>query len=89
MTKWKLVWSESARKDLLKFDKHISKIIISKTASSLDHIDDPRTVLVPLKYAKSGQYKYRIGNYRVVCRLIDNELIVEAIRVGRRREVYK
>lgn len=89
MSKWSLVWSESALKDLRKLDKHVAKVIITKTAASLDNIQDPKTVLIPLKYAKKGQYKYRIGNYRVICRMIENEFIVEAIIVGHRKEVYK
>lgn len=89
MNKWSLIWTESALKDLRKLDKHIAKVIISKTKASLDNIDEPKNVLIPLKYSKKGQYKYRIGNYRVICRMIDGESVVEAITVGHRREVYK
>ncbi|HBS91066.1 MAG TPA: type II toxin-antitoxin system mRNA interferase toxin, RelE/StbE family, partial [Erysipelotrichaceae bacterium] len=46
-------------------------------------------VLVPLKYAKKGQHKYRIGNYRVICTLSHHELLVVAIRVGHRKDMYQ
>lgn len=85
MKRWHLVWTESALKDLKKLDKHIAKIIIEKTTSNLDNIEDPKKILIPLKYAKKEQYKYRIGSYRVICRLIDNKLIVEAINIGNRK----
>lgn len=89
MANWRLRWSESALKDLRKLDKHIAKVIVMKTHSSLDNIDDPMAVLSSLRYAKKGQYKYHIGFYRVICLLIDNECIVEAVSVGHRRDVYK
>lgn len=86
---WRLLWSESAKKDLKKLDPHIAKTIITKTASALDGIVDPLSVLVPSKYGKSSQYKYRIGIYRVICILVDNETIILAVSSSHRKDVYK
>lgn len=87
--KWELLWSEAALKDLRKLDKQIAKIIVKKTSWALNNIDDPKLVLEPLKYARKGQYKYRVGNYRIICRMIDDECIIEAIALGHRRDIYK
>jgi mRNA interferase RelE/StbE len=84
---WRLLWSESARKDLKKLDPHIAKTIITKTASALDGIANPLSILVPLKYGKSGEYKYRIGNYRVICILVHNETIILAFSTRQRKVV--
>lgn len=89
MKKWSLVWSEASLRDLRKLDKKVAKIIVSKTQANLDNIDDPRKLLIPLKYAKKGQYKYRIGSYRVICRLIDADFVIESVSIGHRKEVYK
>jgi mRNA interferase RelE/StbE len=86
---WRLLWSESAKKDLKKLDPHIAKTIITKTASALDGIANPLSILVPLKYGLSSQYKYRIGNYRVICILIHDELIVLAVSTSHRRDIYE
>lgn len=83
------MWSESAKKDLSKLDKHIAKIIILNVNDALDDIQNPLSVLTPLKYGKKGQYKYRMGKYRVICTLIGKECIILAITVGHRRDVYK
>jgi mRNA interferase RelE/StbE len=86
---WRLFWSESAKKDLKKLDPHIAKTIITKTSTALDEIRDPLSILVPLKYGLSGQYKYRIGNYRVICILIHDELIVLAVSTSHRKDIYE
>lgn len=86
---WRLLWSESAKKDLKKLDPHIAKTIITKTASALDGITNPLSILVPLKYGLSGQYKYRIGNYRVICILIHDETIILAVSTSHRKDVYE
>lgn len=86
---YQLLWSESAKKDLSKLDKQIAKFIILQTSSAIEPSVDITKVLVPLKYAKKGQHKYRIGNYRVICTLSHHELLVVAIRVGHRKDVYQ
>ena len=86
---WKLVWSEAAKRDLKKLDKHIAKLIILKTTTTLDHIENPLQCLVPLKHANKRQYKYRIGNFRVICVLEEKECIILAISLGHRKDIYK
>lgn len=87
--KWTLVWSEAALKDLKQLDKHIAKIIISNSEVALNNVSDLKEILIPLKYAKKDQYKYRIGKYRVICRLIYNHCIVEAISIGHYENILK
>ncbi len=86
---WKLIWAESAIKDLKKLDKHIAKIIVLKTSSAVEKAEVIKDVLMPLKYGKKGQHRIRIGNYRVICIIENDEFIVQAITVGHRRNVYK
>ena len=86
---WRLLWSESAKKDLKKLDPHIAKTIITKTASALDGIAHPLSILVPLKYGLSGQHKYRIGIYRVICMFIHDELIIQAVSASHRKDFYE
>ena len=86
---YRLIWSESAKKDLSKLDKQMAKFIILQTSSAIEPSEDITKVFVPLKYAEKGQHKYRIGNYRVVCTPSRHELLVVAIRVGHRKDVYQ
>ncbi|MFR5829321.1 MAG: type II toxin-antitoxin system RelE family toxin [Adlercreutzia equolifaciens] len=38
---------------------------------------------------KSGIWRYRVGDYRILCDIKDDELVVLALEVGHRREVYR
>lgn len=86
--KWNLVWSESSLKDLKKLDKSIAKVIVLKTTEMIENAQIITEVMKPLKYSKSGQYRIRIGSYRVICRVINNECTVEAVSVGHRKNIY-
>lgn len=87
--KWKLVWSESSLKDLKKLDKHIAKVIVLKVTSIVEEAENIKEIMKPLKYAKKGQHRIRIGNYRVICTIANQKYIVEAVSVGHRRNIYK
>ena len=72
--------------------KEIESIQVNDRTRIIDRIrklsEDPR----PVGSQKlSGQEKYRIrqGNYRILYQIIDQELIVEVVKVGHRREVYR
>lgn len=86
---WQLIWTDSAKKDLQKLDKHIAKQIILKMTSVLENTKDPTQFLAPLKYGKKGQFKYRIEKYRILCVLEVKVYIVLAISLGYKRDIYK
>jgi mRNA interferase RelE/StbE len=53
-------------------------------------LDDPRSIGEALKGAKLGDFwKYRVGDYRVIARIEDREVIIIVVRVGNRKEVYR
>jgi mRNA interferase RelE/StbE len=57
---------------------------------SLAPLDDPRTKGTPLvgeKYA--GQWRYRVGDYRIIARIEYETVTITVIRVGHRREIYR
>ena len=88
MIKWKLVWTESSLKDLKKMDKHIAKVIVLKATNIVENSEKITDFMKPLKYSKQGQHRIRIGDYRVICRIIHHECIVEAISIGHRKNIY-
>lgn len=51
--------------------------------------DTPQIFGKGLKGNKAGLWRYRIGNYRLICEIIDNKLIILVLTVGHRREIYK
>lgn len=69
-------------------DKATSKLILNYLFKNIDGQPDPRVKGKGLTANRSGQWRYRIGSYRVVCEIMDDELVVLAITVGHRRDIY-
>lgn len=86
--RYTIVFSERAKKQLKKLDKHISSLIIGWLEKNIQGSENPRVHGKGLLENKSGQWRYRIGNYRVICEIIDNEVVVLVVEVGHRRDIY-
>ena len=81
-------FTESARKELKKLDKYTQKIILLWLNKHLEGCVDPRVHGKPLTANRVGQWRYRIGDYRVIAKIEDNKLIILVIAIGHRREIY-
>ena len=81
--------TESAKKELKKLDKYTQKIILLWLNKNLEGCKDPRVHGKPLIADRVGQWRYRIGDYRVIAKIEDNKLIILVIAIGHRREIYK
>lgn len=75
-------------KEFKKLDRYTQRMIKSWIIKNLDGCSDPRLHGKGLTTNKSGQWRYRIGDYRLICEIRDSELIILALSVGHRREVY-
>jgi mRNA interferase RelE/StbE len=53
------------------------------------NLGDPRQIGKPLKGELASLWRYRVGDYRLICELRDEALVVLVIRIGHRREVYR
>lgn len=85
---YKIVFSEKAKKQLKKLDKHISALILGWLEKNIQNCDNPRVHGKGLVENKSGQWRYRIGDYRVICEIKDNQVIVLVLNIGHRKEIY-
>ena len=70
-------------------DAGVRRVIVAWLIKHIDGCEDPRAFGKGLTANRSGEWHYRIGDYRVLCEILDDYLIVLAIEVGHRREVYK
>ena len=87
---WRIEFEEGAKKDLAKLDKTVAKRITSFLRERVLSLEDPRTIGEALKGPRLGEFwKYRVGDYRIICRIEDGELLVLVVRIGNRREVYR
>ncbi|HEK9992452.1 TPA: type II toxin-antitoxin system RelE/ParE family toxin [Streptococcus equi subsp. zooepidemicus] len=83
---YKLIPTPLFAKQFKKLDKFVQKQIKSYLEKVLS---DPRAKGKGLVANRSGQWRYRIGNYRVIVNIQDGEMIVLALEVGHRKDIYK
>lgn len=87
--KYKVLFTERARKDLKKMNKTISALILSWVRKNLEDCENPRQHGKSLVGDKSGQWRYRVGDYRLLAEIRDNEIVILILTVGHRREIYE
>lgn len=86
---WKVEFERDAQKELDKLDKPISRRILKFLHQRVAKLDDPRQIGERLAGTLSDFWKYRVGDYRIICTLKHNRLVVVVLRIGHRREIYK
>jgi mRNA interferase RelE/StbE len=80
-------WSERALRQLDKLDRQVARAIVRFMQERVHESDDPRVVGKPLR--GRGLWRYRVGDYRILCRIDEHVLIVLVVELGHRREVYR
>jgi len=87
---WKIEFSVAADRELSKLDSQHSKRILKFLHDRVGKLDDPRTIGKALQGSRLGEFwKYRVGDYRLICKIEDDCLIVLVLRVGHRKEIYR
>jgi len=81
-------YSDNAKKALKKIDKHQTQIIISWIEKNLVNCENPRLHGKPLRHDRKGEWRYRVGSYRLLAEIHDNLVTIEIISIGHRRVVY-
>ena len=76
-------------REFKKLDRYTQKMLKAWIDKNLIGCSDPRVHGKGLIANRSGQWRYRIGDYRLICLIEDNELVILALSVGHRREVYE
>ena len=85
---YKVRFSEGAKKDLKKLDKQTAALILGWVRKNLENCDDPRRHGKALTANRKGQWRYRVGDYRLLAKIEDKTVTILVLNVGHRREVY-
>lgn len=83
-----VMYTDKAIKQMQKLDKYTATMIRAWITKNLDGCSNPRLRGKALNGNKSGQWRYRIGDYRLICKIEDDQLITLALTVEHRREIY-
>lgn len=76
-------------KEFKKLDRYTQLMIKAWISKNLEGCADPRQHGRSLTANRNGQWRYRIGDYRLLCQIEDDRLVILALSIGHRREVYR
>lgn len=85
---WTIEYTDTARNQLGKLDKKIARRIVDYMDRRVAGSEDPRSAGRALTGLLGDLWRYRVGDYRVICDIQDTALRVLVVRIGNRREVY-
>ena len=76
-------------KEFKKLDRYTQLMVKSWITKNLINCEDPRVHGKPLTANLKGHWRYRIGDYRIIALIEDGKLIITALTIGHRKEIYK
>ncbi|WP_434721913.1 type II toxin-antitoxin system RelE family toxin [Mesorhizobium sp. RIZ17] len=86
---WTLEYARSARKFVETLDPHTRNRIREFIENRLAYLDNPRELGKPLKGPLATFWRYRVGDYRIVCDVQDTRLVILVVTIDHRGDVYR
>ena len=86
---WSVEWDEAALRDIKSLHKQIQERVFDYIDERILPAEHPRQFGKGLSANKSGLWRYRVGDYRILCNLIDDKSIIQILAVGHRKDVYE
>lgn len=87
--KYKVLYMPQAQKQLKKMDRNQARIIVAWIRKNLEGTTNPRQYGKGLVGNRSGEWRYRIGNYRILANINESEIVIEIFSIGHRSIIYK
>jgi mRNA interferase RelE/StbE len=85
---WTIEYAASARKQLRQLDKQVARRILDYMDMRVATSSDPRKLGKALSGSLGELWRYRVGDYRVICSLKDDSLSVLVVKLGKRSDIY-
>lgn len=86
---YRVKFTEKALKALKKLDRYTALLITAWIRKNLEGCTNPRQHGKGLVGDKSGQWRYRVGDYRLLAEIQDDKIVILILNVGHRREIYR
>ncbi len=87
--KYRVEYTSKALKQLKKMDRQTSAFIISYIEKNLVNCTDPRKFGKCLEGNLKDKWRYRVGNYRILAKIEDEQIIIVILEVGHRSTIYR
>ena len=82
-------FTEAALKELKKMDRQTARLITGWIRKNLEGCENPRQHGKGLTANRSGQWRYRVGDYRLLAEIQDDKILILILNIGHRREIYQ
>jgi mRNA interferase RelE/StbE len=86
---WTVEWDDRARRELRRLDRQAQRDILRYFSERIATDQNPRRFGRALQHGLQGLWRYRIGDYRAICHIEDDRLIVLVVAVAHRGQVYR
>ena len=87
---WRIEFHPQAERELSKLDRVAARRVLRFLRDRVAVLEDPRSLGEALKGPEVGRFwKYRVGNYRLICDIRDQRVTILVVRIGHRRDVYR
>lgn len=86
---WKVEFDDRALKELRKLDPQVQRQILRFLRQRVAIPDNPKRFGKPLSGDRLGLWLYRIGSYRLICRIEVDRIVVLVLAIGHRKDVYR
>jgi mRNA interferase RelE/StbE len=85
---YRVVYDKRADRQLEKMDAGTRRLILAYIESRLNGIKDPRSLGKALSGDRAGQWRYRVGSYRILAEIKDATVTIYIFKIAHRRNVY-
>ncbi|MBR1690256.1 MAG: type II toxin-antitoxin system RelE/ParE family toxin [Oscillibacter sp.] len=82
-------FTERARRELKKLDRYTAAMLMGWIRKNLEGCTDPRQHGKGLTANRSDEWRYRVGDYRLLAEIQDDKILILILHVGHRSEIYK
>ncbi len=89
MLNFHVEFTARALRELKKLDKYTAAMITGWIRKNLEGCENPRQHGKGLTADRSGQWRYRVGDYRILAEISDEKILILVVHIGHRREIYK
>ncbi|WP_338531769.1 type II toxin-antitoxin system RelE/ParE family toxin [Nitratireductor thuwali] len=87
---WTIEIDDAAFKQLAKMGRQDAKRVRNYLRNRIEPLDNPRQLGKALEGSKRGHlWRYRVGDYRIICDIQDHKVVVLVLEIGHRREIYR
>ena len=86
---WNVELTATAEKQLKKLDRKWQGIILDYLEDEIAGLSDPRSRGKGLAGDRKDIWRYRVGDYRILCQILDAELVIVAVTIRHRKDAYR